>query len=192
MTTTLAWHLGVDADPGIKEPLRQVATWIDLRTSLLSGGYVDRLKWISIQGAWFRLIQDKRLTQLGWRIATGPTAATILTLRSLGWEPTTPTHWCAQHPDLGGDTVFAVLASDGDAGPCSEKDKREIMDAIREDLLNQHWVKASKHYLGGGLEKGQPFQAWFLTERPNGRSNCLPYLNAIKLEIQCDMRMRNR
>ena len=37
-----------------------------------------------------------------------------------------------------------------------KKDKREIMDAIRQDLLDQHWVKASKHYLGGGLEKGQP------------------------------------
>ena len=30
------------------------------------------------------------------------------------------------------------------------------MDAIREDLLDQHWVKASKHYLGGGVEKRQP------------------------------------
>ena len=112
--------------------------------------------WIDIQGAWFRLIRNKQLKHLGWRVATGPIAATIRTLRQIGWEPTTASAWRTKYPDLEGDTVFAVLASCADAGACSEKDKREILNAIRKDLIDQHWVKASKHYLGGGLEKGQP------------------------------------
>ena len=35
-TSILAWHIGIDADPGIKELLRQLALWIDLRSSFLS------------------------------------------------------------------------------------------------------------------------------------------------------------
>ena len=156
ISTTIAWHIGVDADPCIQEPLRQLSVWIDLRNSLITGGIEDRRKWIDIQGAWFRLIRNKQLKHLGWKVATGPIAATILTLRQIGWEPTTPFAWRAKHPDLEGDVVFAVLASDADVGACSEKDKREILDAIRKDMIDQHWVKASKHYLGWSSETGQP------------------------------------
>ena len=73
----------------------------------------------------------------------------------MDWDPTTPSAWLAKHPDLDGDRVFAVLAGDND-GPCTEADRREILDACAKDLIDQHWQKASKHYLGGGLQHGSP------------------------------------
>ena len=43
-----------------------------------------------------------------------------------------------------------------DAGPCTEANRREILNAFTNDLADQHWLKASKHYLGGGLQHGSP------------------------------------
>ena len=124
VSTTLAWHIGVDADPGLQEPLRQISTWIDLRDSLISGGPEDQQRLIEFQGAWYRLVRNtkhsKRLTHVGWRCATGPISATILTLRSIGREPSSPVCWRAKNVDLEGDVVVAYLASDGKQGTCSK------------------------------------------------------------------------
>ncbi len=45
-------------------------------------------------------------------MATGAIAATILSVRSIGWDPISPSVWKALLPDIDGDAVVANLSSD--------------------------------------------------------------------------------
>ena len=148
-TTSISWFLGQDADPAIKEPLRQIEAWVDMRNQLVVGSAMDKQRWISIQRSFFTLLTCPKLRKSGWSKVTGPIAATIMTLRRIGWRAESTAKWLAPNTDNEGNRMRAVFC-DEQGGPSTLDQKQQLMDAIRKDLVNQDWEKASKHYLGGG------------------------------------------
>ena len=75
---------------------------------------------------------------------TGPISATVATLRESGGGPVQPHLWAAPRQRL------ATLHAEE---PHAASD---IVDALAKDLTKLTWVRASKHFLGGGLEQGLP------------------------------------
>ena len=80
-TTAFALR-GPDLDPGIHVPVDQIRFWIKLYESAPADLQVK------LQAAWFKI--PPRIHKSGWKLVTGPCAASFLTLAQIGWKPIGP------------------------------------------------------------------------------------------------------
>ena len=80
-----------------------------------------------------------------WSAVKGVMGATIAMLTSYGWGPAAPDAWS----DPTGHLWYIK----------DEKDIIALVDIARDSIRSQLWVKASKHYQGGGREQGADWQA---------------------------------
>jgi hypothetical protein len=138
-TSLIAWRLGPEVDPAVREPVRQVSMWMRLwETS-------NRRDKEDIRKAWTRAIPRVLLGGVHWGRVTGPLQATVATLGQLGWTPNGPTRWLTPSKEHYADIE--------DPAPTAAAD---IVGAIKETAEMANWKGAAAHHLGGGLEEGTP------------------------------------
>lgn len=142
-TTSIAWAHGASADPGIRIPVAQIETWIELWDEA-----TDQEK-AEIRAAWAPAL-EKLVVGTGdaaraqWGRVAGPMMAAQATLRDYGWQPTTPTLWQAP-----GD-MEANLELD------HEGSRGEILRAFETSVRERLWSASASHHAGQGLEHGEP------------------------------------
>ena len=119
LTSAFNWFLGIKNDPAVKEPVRQVTTWIDMRNQMVTRSSSERHRWIEIQHAWFKLLDSPKLRKSKWKVAAGPISATILTLKQFGWDPYRPDEWSPKNHDRQGNALRVTLATE-EGGPRTE------------------------------------------------------------------------
>ena len=98
-----------------------------------------------------------------WKQVHGPMGATIATLLGMGWQPIRPNRWVTQ--DV---TIHACIEAD-DLGA-----NEEILQAAKDRIVHITWARASRHYLGAGLDTGPPS----IRHRPAARKDLLTYPHA--------------
>ena len=139
VTTTIALTLGSSNDPAVTVPTSVIQDW--LATWKLRPDLRRRL-----EGAW--TVASRALgASPTWHRVAGPLAATIKTLRDIGWDPCAPNLW--RQCD---GTVHRLADESGHDGQSGK-----ILDAVRDQLEANAWRKASEHYNGGGGERGIDF-----------------------------------
>ncbi len=138
-TTLLAWRLGPRCDPAVVAPVRQAKLWQRLWHSSTPREKKEITK------AWQHGHPRVLLHGVKWGRVSGPLQATVAALGQLGWAPVAPNHWLA--PDR------ATMADLDDASPSADA---QIAEAIEASAADAVWKASASHYLGAGLDEGEP------------------------------------
>ncbi len=138
-TTLLAWRLGPRCDPAVVAPVRQTKLWQRLWHSSTPSEKRDITK------AWQRGHPRVLLQGVKWGRVSGPLQATVAALGQLGWAPVAPNRWLT--PDR------ATMADLDDAAPSADAQIAEAVEASAADAV---WKASACHYLGTGLDEGEP------------------------------------
>ena len=140
--TLVQIRLGVK--PPIQAQTEQIRLWWNLWQSLEDRPTVTKA-WRSFCESTAHLSEAR-----SWEKATGPIAATVLTVRAAGWQPVRPDLWLAP-----GERAASLGATEPHA-------LHDIVEEIANDLEHIYWRDASKHFAGEGLEQGPPCFAPYL------------------------------
>ena len=101
-----------------------------------------------IREAWKKIQIDYMRNQgIKWSEVTGPMRATAKTLIDHEWKITQPNIWI--RPIEGDEKELAKITGK------AHKDQ-EIVRTFGKDVERQVWERAASHFLGKGLEKGEP------------------------------------
>ena len=132
--STIAWRLGEDLLPGVREPVRHFELWIRLWTR------ADTSQRRTFRDAWKATLVQLPTQGLTWQCASGGVRITILLLREVGWRPAAPDVWCNEHEE-----PLTVL----DSTPYASV---TLLDALRRAFTRKVWAGACQHFAGGGLQ----------------------------------------
>ena len=132
-TTAIAMEFGQKNDPGVEARTAVIKDWI----YLWMGQKQSRSCLVK---TWYKL-KEALSGPYRWRRVRGPVAATMATLRDLGWDPFSPIEW--KDPD-GQAWKFNDDGGDGDM----------FFEDFQKHIMKQHWRRASQWLNGGGLQNG--------------------------------------